>query len=85
MTFTQWSHASFSSESEHVIGTAYVATDHLVYIWDMQGHLITILGQGDKVKDGATSFACHPTRPILACVGRSGAVYIWTKRYSENW
>ncbi len=81
----QWSHAAFSSESEHVIGTAYVAADHLVYIWDMQGLLVNILGQGDKVKDGALYFACHPTRPILACCARSGAVYIWTKRYSENW
>jgi len=81
----QWSHAAFSSESEHVIGTAYVAADHLVYIWDMHGHLVNILGQGDKVKDGALYFACHPTRPILACCARSGAVYIWTKRYSENW
>jgi len=81
----QWSHASFSSESEHVIGTANSATDHLIYIWDMHGHLVTILGQGNKVKDGAVHFACHPTRPILACCARSGAAYIWTKRYSENW
>ena len=85
---TPWSHAAFSSESEHVVGTASSATDHLIYIWDMHGHLINILGQGDarsKVKDGAMHFACHPTRPILAVATRSGAVYVWTKRFSENW
>jgi COMPASS component SWD1 len=81
----QWAHASFSSESEHVVGTANSATDHLVYIWNVHGHLVNILGQGEKVKDGALYFACHPTRPILATCARSGAVYIWTKRYSENW
>ena len=81
----QWAHTSFSSESEHVVATANSATDHLVYIWDMHGHLVNILGQGEKVKDGAMQFACHPTRPILATCARSGAVYIWTKRYSENW
>ena len=141
----QWAHAGFSSESEHVVGTANSATDHLVYIWDMHGLLVNILGQvrrmrarspghssegtthqpphvspgcglarplpsdrlhrppaairpllaptsrrslcarrrlwqGEKVKDGATFFACHPTRPILAACARSGAVYVWTKR-----
>ena len=67
------------------MGTANSATDHHVYIWDMHGHLIKILGQGEKIKDGALWFACHPTRPILAACARSGAIYIWTKRYSENW
>lgn len=84
----QWAHACFSpgaADSEHVIGTANSATDHHVYIWDMHGHLIKILGQGEKVKDGALWFACHPARPILAACSRSGAIYIWTKRYSENW
>ena len=84
----QWAHASFSpgaADSEHVVGTANSATDHHVYIWDMHGHLIKILGQGEKIKDGALWFACHPTRPILAACARSGAIYIWTKRYSENW
>jgi COMPASS component SWD1 len=81
----QWAHASFTSDSEHVVGTANSATDHLLYIWDMHGHLTTILGQGEKVKDGALHFACHPTRPILAVCSRSGSVYIWTKKYSENW
>ena len=81
----QWAHAGFSSESEHVVGTANSATDHLVYIWDMHGHLAHILGQGEKVNDGALHFACHPTRPILAVCARSGAVYVWTKKYSENW
>ena len=66
----------FSSDSEHVVGTANSATDQLLYIWDMHGHLINILGQGDKVKDGALHFACHPTRPILACCARSGSTYI---------
>ena len=78
----QWSHAGFASESEHVIGTSNSATDHSVYIWDMHGHLSKIL---DGPKDGALHFAYHPTRPILACCARSGAVYVWTKRYSENW
>ena len=68
-----------------MVGTANSATDHHVYIWDMHGHLINILGQGEKVSDGALHFACHPTRPILATCAKSGAVYVWTKRYSENW
>ena len=46
---------------------------------------MSILGQGEKVRDGALHFACHPTRPILAVCSRSGAVYVWTKKYSENW
>jgi len=82
VTRLQWSHASFSSASEHVIGTANSATDHSIYIWDLHGHLAAML---NGPKDGAIHFACHPTRPILACCARSGTVYIWTKRYSENW
>lgn len=58
------------------------ASDQSIYIWDLHGHLATVL---NGPKDGAMSFACHPTRPILACCARSGVVYIWTKRYSENW
>ena len=46
---------------------------------------MSILGQGEKVRDGALHFACHPARPILAVCARSGSVYVWTKRYSENW
>ena len=84
----QWVHAAFSPgqhDSEHIVGTADAATELLVYIWDMHGHLINILGQGEKVSDGALHFACHPTRPILATCAKSGSVYVWTKRYSENW
>ena len=25
------------------------------------------------------------SRPILACCSRSGALYLWTKQFSENW
>jgi len=74
-----WAHADFSA-SEHVIGTAY--NKDSIFIWDVHGHLETIL-YGPK--DGPLYFACHPTRPILACCAKSGVVYVWTKRYSENW
>ena len=62
VTRQQWSHASFSSASEHVIGTASSATEHSIYIWDLHGHLAAML---NGPKDGAQHFACHPTRPIL--------------------
>ena len=78
----QWTHAAFSSDSEHVIGLAATSDEMCINIWDMNGHLTA---QRTHPKDGGLEIACHPTRPILTCCARSGAVFVWTKQYSENW
>ena len=75
-------HAAFSSDSEHVIGLAATSDEMCINIWDMNGHLTA---QRTHPKDGGLEIACHPTRPILTCCARSGAVFVWTKQYSENW
>mmetsp|Transcript_20529 Transcript_20529/g.48716 ORF Transcript_20529/g.48716 Transcript_20529/m.48716 type:complete len:451 (+) Transcript_20529:114-1466(+) len=78
----QWTHASLTSGSEHVIASSASQTEQQLYVWDLHGHLTKTL---EGPKDGATSFVCHPSRPILACCSRSGALYLWSKLYSENW
>eukprot|EP00308_Calcidiscus_leptoporus_P004413 CAMPEP_0119356160 /NCGR_PEP_ID=MMETSP1334-20130426/4835_1 /TAXON_ID=127549 /ORGANISM="Calcidiscus leptoporus, Strain RCC1130" /LENGTH=490 /DNA_ID=CAMNT_0007370135 /DNA_START=28 /DNA_END=1501 /DNA_ORIENTATION=- len=80
---TPWSHACFTADGEHVIGASAGGAEQKLYIWDLHGHLTKML-DGPKA-DSAFYFAPHPTRPILACCSRSGAVYIWTKQYCENW
>ena len=60
----QWSHAAYSSDSEHVIGAVSSGTEQTLYVWDLShGHLSKML---TGPKDGAVHFVCHPTRPILA-------------------
>jgi len=78
----QWSHATFSADSEHVLGASASNTEQKIYIWDLRGQLTRML---DGPKDGTLSLSYHPTRPIIACCTRSGAVFIWTKQYCENW
>ena len=52
-------------------------------MWDLHGQLTKMLS-GPKDMEGV-HFDTHPTRPMLACVTRSGALYIYTKAFSENW
>ena len=71
----QWTHASLTSGSEHVIACSASQTEQQLYVWDLHGHLTKTL---DGPKDGATSFVCHPSRPILVCCSRSGALEPWS-------
>ena len=78
----QWSHACLASDSEHVIASSASPTEQHLYIWDLHGHLTKTL---EGPKDGGIYFVSHPSRPILACCARSGALFVWTKQYAENW
>jgi len=78
----QWTHASLTADSEHVIASSSSQTEQHLYIWDLHGHLTKTL---EGPKDGGIYFTSHPSRPILACCARSGGLFVWTKQYAENW
>ncbi|KAI8922016.1 putative retinoblastoma-binding protein 5, partial [Powellomyces hirtus] len=78
-----WVQSSFSADGEFVLGGSDVKHAHRIYMWNRHvGNLVKVL---DGEKDGLMDFAAHPFKPMLASVGTSGLVYIWTANYKQRY
>eukprot|EP00899_Mesostigma_viride_P019395 jgi/Mesvir1/27457/Mv07239-RA.1 len=78
-----WKAAGFSGDSDFIFAGQADKPSHVIYIWSrVFGQLVKML---EGPQEGLVDLAWHPTRPILASVGKSGLIYIWAKSYTENW
>jgi COMPASS component SWD1 len=78
-----WRQAQFSPHGELVYGAVASSTQHKIFVWRRaDGRLERTL---DEPRDGMSDLVAHPLRPVLVSVGRSGVLYVWGKRYAENW
>lgn len=78
-----WKGACFNGDGELVVGASANKGEHKIHIWNRNfGQLARIL---EGPKEGLADLAWHPTRPVVASVSMSGAVYLWAKDYTENW
>ncbi|KAL3678177.1 hypothetical protein R1sor_021133 [Riccia sorocarpa] len=78
-----WKAACFNGDGECVVGASANKGEHKIHIWNRNfGQLARIL---EGPKEGLCDLAWHPTRPVVASVSMSGAVYLWAKDYTENW
>jgi COMPASS component SWD1 len=78
----QWRRATFSSDSDFVIGGSAEKAEHNIYIWNQLGQLKMIL---EGPKEGIVDLAWHPNRPIIASCSTTGIVYIWSTNRTESW
>ncbi|CAM6103030.1 unnamed protein product [Calypogeia fissa] len=78
-----WKAACFNGDGECVVGASANKGEHKIHIWNRNfGQLARIL---EGPKEGLSDLAWHPTRPVVASVSMSGAIYLWAKDYTENW
>ncbi|CAL5189603.1 unnamed protein product [Lathyrus oleraceus] len=77
-----WKAPCFSADGEWVVGGSANKAEHKIYIWNREGHRARIL---EGPKETLLDLAWHPVRPVVVSVSVTGAVYIWTKHYTEYW
>ncbi|TPX72101.1 hypothetical protein SpCBS45565_g00483 [Spizellomyces sp. 'palustris'] len=80
---SQWAKCCFSADGEYVIGGSTAKHTHHIYLWNRHiGNLIRML-EGEK--DGLVDVAAHPFKPMLASIGLSGIIYIWSASYVQKY
>lgn len=80
---TPWLGIGFSGDSEYVFGGAAHKVAHNIYIWDRGAGVLDKILQGPR--DSLIDVDWHPTRPMLASVSNTGAVYLWFTPPTETW
>ncbi|PWN48279.1 WD40 repeat-like protein [Violaceomyces palustris] len=80
---TPWNGVGFSGDSEYVMGGAANKAAHNVYIWDRASSSLVKILEGPR--EPLIDVDWHPTRPMLASVSTSGAVYLWLTPVAEIW
>ena len=79
----QWKSCAFSGNDRFLVGGSSQKAEHNIYVWSKEfSNLVCIL---EGPKEGVLDLAWHPTRPLIASVGTTGLVYLWTKQVAENW
>ncbi|GIL51494.1 hypothetical protein Vafri_7470 [Volvox africanus] len=80
---TPWRSATFSCDSEHVVGVTAAKAQLHIFIWNRPlGNMERIL---EGPKESALELAWHPLRSLLLSCSSSGRIYIWAKVHAENW
>ncbi|GIL86888.1 hypothetical protein Vretimale_15568 [Volvox reticuliferus] len=80
---TPWRSATFSCDSEHVVGVTAAKAQLHIFIWNRPlGNMECIL---EGPKESALELAWHPLRSLLLSCSSSGRIYIWAKVHAENW
>lgn len=80
---TPWVHPSFTPSSDYIFAGASHKAAHNVYIWDRTSGTLSKILEGPK--DWVVGVDWHPTRPMVASVSNTGAVYIWFSPSEEIW
>ncbi|SPO20733.1 related to SWD1 - subunit of the COMPASS complex [Ustilago trichophora] len=80
---TPWVHPSFTPSSDYIFAGASHKAAHNVYIWDRSSGTLSKILEGPK--DWVVGVDWHPTRPMVASVSNTGAVYIWFSPSEEIW
>lgn len=80
---TPWQSLGFSPSSDYIFAGAAHKASHNVYIYDRPSGTLSRILEGPK--DWLTCVDWHPTRPMLASVSNTGAVYVWFTPTDEIW
>ena len=81
---SQWGAACFSHDGEYVLAASGGAP-HELHAWRREtGELVRILQGGAEAK-GIAQLLWHPNRALAIAVGANGQLYVWARRYAENW
>lgn len=80
---TPWLGIGFSADGEYAFGGASHKVAHNIYIWDRGAGVL------DKILSGPRDLLIdadwHPTRPMIASVSNTGAIYLWFNPPTETW
>eukprot|EP00752_Nemacystus_decipiens_P018367 g16476.t2 len=79
---TRWQCCRFTGDSEYIAGGSRAEGACIIYIWTIEGHLVTRL-EGPNL--GLLSLARHPVRPFLAAALTNGKVQLWGTTHTANW
>ena len=81
---SQWGAACFSHDGEYVLA-ASGGSPHELHAWRREtGTLVRILQGGAEAK-GIAQLLSHPNKALAIAVGANGQLYVWARRYAENW
>ncbi|KAJ3182804.1 chromatin binding protein [Gaertneriomyces sp. JEL0708] len=79
-----WAQGALSADGQYVIGgSAGSKNAHHIYLWNR--HLGNLIKRLEGEMDGLLDLVAHPLIPMLASVGASGAIYIWTPNYRQTY
>ncbi|CAN0006410.1 unnamed protein product [Ectocarpus sp. 12 AP-2014] len=79
---TRWQCCRFTGDSEYIAGGSRAEGTCSIYLWTIEGHLVTRL-EGPNL--GLLSLTRHPVRPFLAAALTSGKVQLWGTTPTANW
>ncbi|CAN0025986.1 unnamed protein product, partial [Ectocarpus sp. 12 AP-2014] len=79
---TRWQCCRFTGDSEYIAGGSRAEGTCSIYLWTIEGHLVTRL-EGPNL--GLLSLTRHPVRPFLAAALTSGKVQLWGTTPIANW
>ncbi|CAM9414108.1 unnamed protein product, partial [Hapterophycus canaliculatus] len=79
---TRWQCCRFTGDSEYIAGGSRAEAACSIYIWTVEGHLVTRL-EGPNL--GLLHLMRHPVRPFLAAALTNGKVQLWGTTPTANW
>ena len=78
-----WRKCCFSHSSDFLVAGSSERGEHRIHIWSIHTGQLTKILLGPT--EGLLDLVAHPTRPVLITCCTSGAIYVWNKKYVENW
>ena len=87
--------ATFSSDSDYVLATSGIESKHHISVWNLSTHKLEHVLEGDDSGrsgrgghgklPGVWHMAWCPLKALVVTCGTDGKLYVWTKKYQENW
>ena len=80
---TRWLDACFSGDDNYVIAASSQSDVHRLFVWSVNGQLVTILDKPDSVGQ-VLQVLWHPKEALVASINGVGDLNIWTKEKMES-
>ena len=78
-----WRRCAFSHSSDFLVAGSQERGEHRIHIWSTHTGQLTKILLGPT--EGLLDLVAHPFRSVLITTCTSGSIYIWQRKYVENW
>ena len=80
----QWGEAAYPWNGEYVYGVSNGAA-HEIHVWDRATGALKCVLEGPAESKGIVQLSAHPIRDIGVALGANGNLYVWSRKYKEDW
>lgn len=80
----QWGAAAYPWDGEFVYGATSGAA-HEIHVWERETGELKCVLEGPAESKGIIQLAAHPVRDLGIALGVNGNLYVWARKYKEDW